>query len=172
MAAAATGTPSWALASMAYGAGWRSGTATRWASVAPTPRPSPSTTIEGWCTRSPQLQPGAEPDEEERPEEALGDREQLLGDAARLADRGDGQAGHEAGEHQRDVRRDREGGHREHHGQADPELDRELAVLGDAVHPLADAAALDRPERQEEDDAGDQDDGRPDRGPQRRGAGR
>ena len=158
MAAAATGTPSWALASKAYGAGWRSGTAARWASTAPRPSPTPSTTIEGWWTSSTELEAGAEPDEEDRSEEALGHREELLGHPAGLADRGDGQARHETGEHQGDVQRDRQGRHREDRGQADPQLDRELPVLRDAVHPSAYAAALDGAQSEEEDPSGQQHD--------------
>ena len=57
MAAAATGTPSWALASRAYAGCWRSGTAARCASAAPTPSPSPRPAIDGWSTRSPSWSP-------------------------------------------------------------------------------------------------------------------
>ena len=93
MVAAATGTPSWAVASMAYGAGWRRGTATRCARAAPTPEAEPQHDHRRVVDQVAQLEPGTQPDEEERAEEALGDREQLLGDPPRLADRGHREAG-------------------------------------------------------------------------------
>ena len=52
-----------------------------------------------------QVERRAEPDEEQRPEQPLGDREQLLGHPARLADRGGDQAEAEPGQQDRDVRR-------------------------------------------------------------------
>ena len=103
--AAATGTPSWAAASAPSGDRLpgqphrRGGRAT-----APTPSSSPSPMYDGWCAEVAQVERGAEPDEEQRAEEALGEGEELLGQPARLTDRGDGQPEGEAGQHDRHVR--------------------------------------------------------------------
>ena len=131
MVAAATGTPSWAAASMAQRRPADAERAERRGArrTAPTPRQTPSTIIDGMAGRGrADLERGAEPDEEQRAEEALGDREQLLGHPPRLADRRDREPDDEAGQHDRHVQRHRQRGHREQHGQADPQLERERAA--------------------------------------------
>ena len=165
MVAAATGTPSWAPASMAYGAGWRSRAGTRCASVAPSPgtgRARPST---DGATRSRSWSPAPSQTKNSGPKNPSVTANSCLATRRGSPTAATARPDDEAGQHQRDVHRHRQRRHREQHGQADPELDRELTFLRDVVDPLADPAALDVAEQQEEDGTGDQDDGRPERGP-------
>ncbi len=85
------------------------------------------------------LQRGAQPDEEQRAEEALGDAEQLAAQPARLAHRGEHQPEGKPGQHDRDVRADRHSGQREQQDQADPQFQGQPAAFGVAVQPLAPA---------------------------------
>ena len=135
MVAAATGTPSWALASMAYDAGWRRAIAARWASAAPTPRQTPSTIIDGWSTRSRSCSAAPSQTKNSGPKKPSVTANSCLATRRGSPTAATARPGDEAGEHQRDVHGDRERRHREHRGEAHPELDCELPVLRDVVHP-------------------------------------
>ena len=94
-----------------------------------------------------QVELRAEPHEEQRAEEALGHREQLACQSARLADRGDRQSEAETGQHDRDVGRGGQGRQTEQRDQADPELEGELAPFGQPVHAVPQAMALELPQQ-------------------------
>lgn len=80
-----------------------------------------------------QVHPGTEPYEEQRREEALTDREQLRRHAARFPHRGYREAECESGQHHRHVHRGRDRRQQKQRHQADPQLQRELALLGDGL---------------------------------------
>ncbi len=83
------------------------------------------------------LERGAEPDEEQRPEEALGDAEELTGQPAGFADGRDHQAERESRQHDRHVGGHRERGEPEEDEQADPQFQGEAALARVVVQPLA-----------------------------------
>ena len=100
----------------------------------------------------PQVQRRAQPDEEQRTEKALGEREQLPGQPAGLADTGHRHPEREPCQHDRYVRLSGQRGEPEQDREADPQLDRVPTCLRDAVHPSAQAAAFQVPQPGEDHD--------------------
>ena len=89
-----------------------------------------------------QVQRGTQPDEEQRGKEALGYRKQLSREPARFSDGGHGQTEDEACEHDRHVGVSGDGSQQEENDQAYPQLEGEVAFLGDMVEPVAIALAF------------------------------
>ena len=77
-------------------------------------------------TRSRRLIAASQPDEEERREEAVSDREELLGEAAGFTDRGKNEPEGEAREHDRHVSARRQRCQRKEDHQIDPEFECKL----------------------------------------------